>query len=86
MSGIIPHDTRDTTAEEAVMDLETGVGMLINHIEMACVTIGESPDAVDIMHDMQSVIWLVLRLQNDIADVWKKVCALQKPGLAGASE
>lgn len=82
---MIPHHTRDTNAEEAVMDLETGIGILIDHIETLCKSIGESEDDVDLMNDAQPVIWLALRLQNDIADVWSKVSALPRPSVVEAA-
>jgi hypothetical protein len=84
---IFPHDTKDTTAACAVMDLQTGVDMLIDHLETLAKSIGESDMDVDLMNDMQPVFWLVLRLQNDIEDVRKKVEALPKPArVAEAAE
>jgi hypothetical protein len=69
----MPHHTRDTTAAEAVMDLDTGIEILINHIEILGKSLVESNNDRELMDDMQPVIWLALRLQNDIADVLKKV-------------
>lgn len=76
MSDIFPSHTRDTTASEAVMDLDTGVEILISHLQTLTKSICESEDDTRLMEEMQPVIWLALRLQNDIADVSKKVDAL----------
>lgn len=76
MSDIFPSHTRDTTASDAVMDLDTGVEILISHLQTLAKSICESDDDVRLMEDLQPVFWLVLRLQNDIADVSKKVDTL----------
>ncbi len=76
MSNIFPSNTRDTNACEAAMDLELGVEILISHLQTLAKSISESQDDIGLMKDLQPVIWLVLRLQNDIADVSKKVDAL----------
>jgi hypothetical protein len=76
---IFPHNTKDTTAEESVMDLQTGIGVLIDHLETLAKSICESDDDVGLMHHMQPVFWLVLRLQNDLDDVLDKVGVLKRP-------
>jgi hypothetical protein len=76
---IFPHHTNDTTACESVMDLQTGMGVLIDHLETLAKSICESDDDVGLMHRMQPVFWLVLRLQNDLDDVLEKVEALRRP-------
>jgi hypothetical protein len=76
---IFPRNTNDTTACEAVMDLQTGIGILVDHMETLAKSIVESDDDNGLMHDMQPVFWLALRLQNDIADVLEKVEALPRP-------
>jgi hypothetical protein len=77
---IFPHSTKDTTAEESVMDLQTGIGVLIDHLETLAKSICESDDDNRLMHDMQPVFWLVLRLQNDLDDVLEKISVLKRPG------
>jgi hypothetical protein len=79
MTDIFPSHTRNTTASEAVMDLDTGVEILISHLQTLAKSISESEDDLRLMEDMQPVFWLVLRLQNDIADVLKRVEALPRP-------
>lgn len=79
MSDIFPSHTRDTTASEAVMDLDTGVEILISHLQTLTESICQSEDDTRLMEDMQPVIWIALRLQNDIEDLLKKVEALPRP-------
>ena len=50
--------------------------MLIDRLEAAVSSFSEEEHATDIVKEMSPVFWLVLRLQNDIADVSKKVYAL----------
>lgn len=76
MTRCFPKHTRDTTALEAVMDLEEGVGMLIDRLEAAVCSFSEEEYGTDVVKEMSPVFWLVLRFQNDIADVSKKVDAL----------
>jgi hypothetical protein len=61
------------------MDLDTGVEILISHLQTLAKSVCESQDHIELMGDLQPVFWLVLRLQNDIADVLKKVEALPRP-------
>lgn len=84
---IFPHSTDDTTACESVMDLQTGFDVLIDRLEVLAKSICQSNDDVELMRDMQPVLWLVLRLKNDLRDVCNKVGALPRPvELAQAAE
>ena len=86
MSDIFPNHTRDVTAAEAVMDLDTGIEILISHLQTLAKSVCESEDDIGLMEDLQPVFWIALRLQNDIADVLRKVEALHHPVMAEAAE
>jgi hypothetical protein len=79
----IPHQTADTTAAEAAMDLSTGFDLLMNHLETLCGAIAESPNDLELMEDFHPVLWIVLRLRDGVSDVINKIDALREGGASG---
>lgn len=55
MSDIFPNHTRDVTAAEAVMDLDTGIEILISHLQTLAKSVCESEDDIGLMEDLQPV-------------------------------
>jgi hypothetical protein len=60
------------------MDLEHGVGILIDGMEAAVQSFSETEYMTDVVQEMSPVFWIALRLQNDIEDVLKKVETLHR--------
>jgi hypothetical protein len=85
MTRCFPKNTRDTNAFEAVIDLQDGVGILIERMEAVVRFFSEEECGTDIVKEMSPVFWTALRLQNDIEDVIRKVEALRKPVTAVAA-
>jgi hypothetical protein len=85
MTRCFPSHTSETNAFEAVIDLQDGVGILIEHMDAVVRSFSEEEYGTDIVKEMSPVFWIALRLQNDIEDVIRKVEALPKPVIAVAA-
>lgn len=86
MPSLLPHHTDDTNAMESVLDLGTGIKILIQHLETLCASIAEADNHIELMGAFGPVLWLALRLQNDVDDALEKVDALPRAEPANVVE
>lgn len=85
----IPFSTDDTNLSGACMDLQTGIDILIDRLNTFGTAIINSESDTELMDDYNDVVWIVLRLKNDIRDINRRVDALPNslfsPGGAASS-
>lgn len=72
----IPFSTDDTNLSGACMDLRTGIDILIDRLNTFGAAIINSESDTELMDDYNDVVWIVLRLKNDIKDINHRVDAL----------
>ena len=85
----IPFSTDDTNLSGACMDLRTGIDILVDRLNTFGAAIINSESDTELMDDYNDVVWIVLRLKNDIKDINHRVDALPNslfsPGGAASS-